>query len=70
MTTPESQYPLGSDPTELERLDHQGRMLEPPTRMLLEAAGIREGCACGSRSATSRSRRRGARTTPSSRVSC
>lgn len=43
MTTAESQYPLGSDPAELERLDHQGRMLRPTTRMLFEAAGIREG---------------------------
>ena len=30
----DSQYPLGSDPAELERLDRQGRMLAPPTRML------------------------------------
>ena len=43
MTTGESQYPLGSDPAELERLDHQGTMLRPATRMLFEAAGIREG---------------------------
>ena len=43
MTTAESQYPLGSDPKELERLDHQGTMLAPATRLLFEAAGIREG---------------------------
>lgn len=43
MTTAESPYPLGSDPTELERLDHQGTMLGPATRMLFQAAGIREG---------------------------
>ena len=43
MTRAESQYPLGSDPAELERLDHQGRMLAPATRTLFEAAGIREG---------------------------
>ena len=40
MTTAGRQYPLGSDPAELERLDHQGRMLGPATRMLFEAAGI------------------------------
>lgn len=43
MTTAEHQYPLGSDPAELERLDHQGTMLEPATQMLFEAAGIRDG---------------------------
>lgn len=43
MTEADNQYPLGSDPTELERLDHQGMMLGPATRTLFEAAGIREG---------------------------
>ena len=43
MTTAGNQYPLGSDPVELERLDHQGRMLAPATRMLFEAAGVRRG---------------------------
>ena len=43
MTTAGNQYPPGSDPVELERLDHQGRMLAPATRMLFEAAGIRRG---------------------------
>jgi SAM-dependent methyltransferase len=36
-------YQLGSDPTELERLRLQGRVLAPATRMLLEAAGISSG---------------------------
>jgi tRNA A58 N-methylase Trm61 len=31
------------DPTELERLDHQGTMLRPATRTLFEATGIRKG---------------------------
>ena len=43
MTTADSPYPLGSDPADLERLDHQGRMLGPVTRILLEAAGIGRG---------------------------
>jgi ubiquinone/menaquinone biosynthesis C-methylase UbiE len=43
MTTAGNQYPLGSDPAELERLDHQGRMLASATRMLFEAAGVRRG---------------------------
>jgi hypothetical protein len=39
MTPTENRYPLGSDLVELERLDHQGRMLGPATRMLFDAAG-------------------------------
>jgi SAM-dependent methyltransferase len=33
-------YQLGSDVSELERLDLQGRVLAPATRMILEAAGL------------------------------
>jgi SAM-dependent methyltransferase len=37
------EYALGSDAVELERLDHQGRVLAPATRAILEAAGVRRG---------------------------
>lgn len=43
MGTPETEYQLGSDPLELERLNRQGRVLAPATRVILEAAGIRTG---------------------------
>lgn len=36
-------YVLGSDEQELARLDHQAAIIERPTRLLLEAAGIRPG---------------------------
>jgi SAM-dependent methyltransferase len=36
-------YAIGSDPTEQDRLAHQGRVLAPATRMLFEAAGIGRG---------------------------
>jgi SAM-dependent methyltransferase len=36
-------YPLGSSPAELQRLDHQGALLAPATRMIFEAAGIQPG---------------------------
>jgi SAM-dependent methyltransferase len=36
-------YPLGSDPAELDRLDHQGRLLAHATRLIFEAAGLRPG---------------------------
>jgi protein-L-isoaspartate O-methyltransferase len=38
-----SEYPLGSDARELQRLDLQGRLLEPATRTILTAADIRPG---------------------------
>jgi ubiquinone/menaquinone biosynthesis C-methylase UbiE len=34
-----SDYQLGSDAAELERLDLQGRLLAPATRMILRCAG-------------------------------
>src|SRR3954463_8952799 len=43
MASTNVEYPLGSDPVELDRLDHQGRLLAPATRTLFEAAGIRSG---------------------------
>jgi SAM-dependent methyltransferase len=36
-------YHIGSDAAELDRLDHQGRILGPATRAILEAAGVRAG---------------------------
>jgi SAM-dependent methyltransferase len=36
-------YVLGSDPHELERLDHQAAAIAPATRLLLRAAGVRPG---------------------------
>jgi len=36
-------YPLGSDRTELDRLNRQGAVLAPTTRMILMAAGIGPG---------------------------
>lgn len=38
-----TEYQLGSDPVELERLNRQGRILAPATRVILEAAGIGVG---------------------------
>jgi SAM-dependent methyltransferase len=38
-----SDYAIGSDAAERERLAHQGRVLAPATRMLLQAAGVRPG---------------------------
>jgi SAM-dependent methyltransferase len=43
MGTAETDYQLGSDPVELERLNRQGRVLAPATRAILEAAGVRAG---------------------------
>jgi hypothetical protein len=37
------QYVLGSNAEELARLDHQAAVIERPTRLLLNAAGIRPG---------------------------
>jgi ubiquinone/menaquinone biosynthesis C-methylase UbiE len=34
---------LGNDPEELRRLDHQAAAIERPTRLLLQAAGLRPG---------------------------
>ncbi|MGH3359676.1 MAG: methyltransferase domain-containing protein [Nocardioidaceae bacterium] len=42
MTTTDN-YLLGSDALELERLEHQARMLAPATRTILRLAGIRPG---------------------------
>jgi SAM-dependent methyltransferase len=39
--TRDVKYVLGSDPHELARLDRQSAAIEPATRLLLEAAGIR-----------------------------
>ena len=36
-------YVLGSDPHELERLDHQAAAIAPATRLILRAAGVRPG---------------------------
>ena len=41
MGSAETGYQLGSDAAELERLDLQGRVLAPATRMILQAAGVR-----------------------------
>ncbi|MGI8558088.1 MAG: class I SAM-dependent methyltransferase [Solirubrobacteraceae bacterium] len=43
MKSAETGYQLGSDAAELERLDRQGRVLAPATRMILEMAGVRRG---------------------------
>lgn len=43
MGTPETDYQLGSDPVELERLNRQGRVLAPATRVILKAAGVCAG---------------------------
>lgn len=43
MGTAETEYQLGSDADELERLNRQGRVLAPATRTILEAAGVRPG---------------------------
>lgn len=40
---PKRQYVLGHDPAELARLDAQAASIERPTRLLLQAAGIRSG---------------------------
>jgi ubiquinone/menaquinone biosynthesis C-methylase UbiE len=39
----ERTYVLGNDPAELERLDRQAANIDRPTRMLMQAAGIRPG---------------------------
>lgn len=39
----EQQYVLGNDEQELARLDHQAALIERPTRLLLQAAGIAPG---------------------------
>jgi len=41
--TAQGGYQLGSDATELARLQRQGRVLAPATRAILQAAGIRSG---------------------------
>ena len=41
--TAESDYQLGHDHAELERLNRQGRILAPATRIILEAAGLLPG---------------------------
>ena len=38
-----TQYVLGSDAEELERLDRQAASIERPTRQLLQAAGVSPG---------------------------
>jgi SAM-dependent methyltransferase len=43
MGSEETGYPLGNDAAELERLDLQGRVLAPATRMILATAGVRPG---------------------------
>jgi ubiquinone/menaquinone biosynthesis C-methylase UbiE len=40
---PDADYQLGHEAEELERLNVQGRTLAAPTRVLLEAAGLRAG---------------------------
>jgi ubiquinone/menaquinone biosynthesis C-methylase UbiE len=42
-TRAEQQYVLGNDPDELTRLDRQSAMIERPSRLLLQAAGIAPG---------------------------
>lgn len=37
------EYVLGHDTAELERLNHAGKVLAPATRLLLQAAGLRQG---------------------------
>jgi ubiquinone/menaquinone biosynthesis C-methylase UbiE len=39
----DSEYELGHEADEIDRLNVQGRALAAPTRVLLEAAGLREG---------------------------
>jgi SAM-dependent methyltransferase len=41
MGSAETGYQLGSDASELQRLDRQGRVLAPATRTILQAAGVR-----------------------------
>lgn len=43
MGSAESDYQLGADTVELERLNLQGRVLAPATRTILVAAGVRTG---------------------------
>src|SRR5689334_14659822 len=43
MQNAERTYVLGNDPDELQRLDRQAARIEQPTRLLLQAAGIRRG---------------------------
>ena len=42
-TGSEQQYVLGNQAEELERLDHQASVIERPTRLLLQAAGVAPG---------------------------
>jgi ubiquinone/menaquinone biosynthesis C-methylase UbiE len=42
-STAESDYQLGHDHAELERLSRQGRMLAPATRIILDEAGLLPG---------------------------
>jgi SAM-dependent methyltransferase len=41
--SPEQKYVLGNQPDELARLDRQAAAIERPTRLLLQAAGIKSG---------------------------
>jgi ubiquinone/menaquinone biosynthesis C-methylase UbiE len=43
MSTGQRTYVLGNDPHELERLDRQAASIERPTRLLMQAAGVRPG---------------------------
>ena len=43
MSTDQRTYVLGNDPQELERLDRQAASIDRPTRLLMQAAGIRPG---------------------------
>jgi SAM-dependent methyltransferase len=43
MGSADTGYQLGSDASELERLDLQGRVLAPATRMILKTAGLAPG---------------------------
>ena len=43
MTANDRSYVLGNDPQELDRLDRQAASIERPTRLLMQAAGIRAG---------------------------
>jgi SAM-dependent methyltransferase len=53
-TLQQTEYPLGHEPRELDRLTLQARLFEPVSRRLFEAAGVRPGmrvldvgCGCG-----------------------
>ena len=43
MTDEQRTYVLGNHPEELERLDRQAASIDRPTRMLMQAAGVRPG---------------------------